>query len=100
MSSRNPEIPHNIERIALHRLRGGREVAANMLHPAGRGTLIKMMAKGWIVRLENQAYQITANGEAALRIKIPTEKKTGLRGAKSHSRKDVDAEVSRSIDLD
>jgi hypothetical protein len=71
MPPRSPSIPHMAERVALQRLSGGGELPATKLHPAAKGTLSKMIFKGWIEGLPGGVYRITAEGRSALTAKIP-----------------------------
>lgn len=70
MPPRASHIPNNNERVALQRLRGGRELPASLLHPAGKLTIRKMTEKGWIMQ-KGCAYCITTAGETALAAHIP-----------------------------
>jgi hypothetical protein len=74
MPARPPHIPHAIERSALQKLMGSQGLSKDRLHPAGKHTLAKMLAKGWIERrseLGGVRYLITPDGEAALKAPIP-----------------------------
>ena len=70
MPSRPAHLPHNIERSALQKLISARKLPLVKLHPAGRTTVDRMVAKGWVQK-DGEEYSITGAGEAALRTKIP-----------------------------
>ena len=72
MAQRDPQIPFNLERVALQKLLSGRELSLTSLHPTGRSTLDGMMKKGWIAKASNN-YVITPAGAAAFKAKIPAK---------------------------
>ena len=77
MPPRASHLPSHLERSALQKLLGGRELSALKLHPTGRQTIKKMIAKGWIeVGSSEQVYRIMQAGEDALRIPLPLRKMT------------------------
>jgi hypothetical protein len=51
---------------------------SSKLHPAGKSTIARMLAKGWIVRQmaagDGVKHLITPAGKAALKTKIPLSK--------------------------
>lgn len=74
MPARPPHLPHAIERSALQKLVGSQGLSKDRLHPAGKHTIAKMLAKGWIERsaeLRGPRYRITPAGEIAFRAPIP-----------------------------
>ena len=79
-TTRRPDhIPHADERSALQRMSAGQRLPLHKLHPAGKKTVARMLATGWI---ESEAgvygvrYLITPVGRAALMAKItPTHAK-------------------------
>jgi hypothetical protein len=78
MPARPSHLPQNVERSALQKLRATQGLASAQLHPAGKGTIAKMVEKGWIEsQLDARAgtrYCITPAGEAALKAKIPADR--------------------------
>jgi hypothetical protein len=69
---RPDHLPSYVERNALLKLRSGHELPLGKLSPTGHSSILKMIAKGWIVRgTASGSYRITPEGEAALRAKIP-----------------------------
>jgi hypothetical protein len=71
---RDPQIPYNLERVALQKLLSGRELTLSELHPTGTTTLDGMVKKGWIVRT-GKTFVITPVGVAAFKAKIPAKAK-------------------------
>jgi hypothetical protein len=78
MPARSGHVPHNLERSALQRMSATRGLPSTQMHPAGKGTIAGMLAKGWIKKQTaaggGLSYLITPAGEAALRAKIPLSK--------------------------
>lgn len=75
MPPRPSHIPHATERTALQKMSRARGLSADKLHPAGKQTIAKMVAKGWIEKhSDGRTYCITANGEAALKRVIPAKR--------------------------
>jgi hypothetical protein len=75
MSARPSHIPHATERTALQKMSPTRGLSADMMHPAGRGTIAGMLAKGWIDRqMDGRTYCITPAGDAALKAVIPVKR--------------------------
>lgn len=76
MAQRPPHIPHSIERAALQKMSAISGLPLAKLHPAGKVTVARMLAKGWIGQdLDGTAggvYRITPAGKAALKEKIPS----------------------------
>ena len=81
MPPRASHLPNYRERIALQKLARG-ELPIVKLHPTGRPTLSKMMAKGWVEQGEaKESYRITPAGHSALKANIPSDRKpTSLAG--------------------
>jgi hypothetical protein len=79
MPPRASHLPHNSERSALQRLRATPGLPLEKLHPAGKQTVAGMLAKGWIeTQLDagsGARYCITPAGEAALKAKIPEDRR-------------------------
>lgn len=74
MAPRDPQIPFNLERIALQKLLSGRELSLSSLHPTGKSTLDGMLKKGWIVRSASK-FVISPAGVSAFKAKIPVKAK-------------------------
>jgi hypothetical protein len=78
MPPRPSHLPHNLERSTLQRMSATQGLPSKQMHPAGRGTIAAMLAKGWIkkqmVTGAGVHYLITPAGEAALKAKIPVAK--------------------------
>ena len=76
MAHRSPEIPQYRERVALQMIRHRKWVPQSVLHPAGEGTILSMLRKGWIERQLGPGgepqFQITEAGKAAIAAKIPS----------------------------
>jgi hypothetical protein len=61
----------------MQKLRAGQQLPLNKLHPAGRLTVVKMVAKGWIEGpLDGGTYRLTDAGASALRATIPERRRT------------------------
>lgn len=76
MPARAPHIPHAIERSALQKLNGPKGLSKEGLYPAGKNTITKMLAKGWIERrpgISGPRYLITPDGAKALKARIPVK---------------------------
>jgi hypothetical protein len=77
MPARASHIPTYRERSALQALVGSDWLPAANLHSAGPSTIINMLTKGWLQRKRDKmfgwTYHITATGEAALRVLIPSK---------------------------
>ena len=75
MPARPSHIPHAMERSTLQRMSPTVGTPSENLHPAGKQTVAKMVAKGWIERQSDArgrpVYCITEAGLAALRATIP-----------------------------
>lgn len=72
MPPRVHHLPSHVERIALLKLRNGAELPLGKLGPTGHRSILKMMAKGWIVPGNASSfYRITLAGDAALRAQMP-----------------------------
>jgi hypothetical protein len=75
MPARPSHIPHAMERSTLQRMSLTIGTPSEKLHPAGRQTVAKMVAKGWIERRSNAqgrtVYCITSLGLEALKAPIP-----------------------------
>jgi len=75
MPPRASHLPNYRERIALQKLARG-ELPIVKLHPTGRPTLSKMIAKGWVEQGEaKESYRITPAGHSALKANIPADRK-------------------------
>ena len=78
MPPRPSHLPHNLERTALQKMSATQGLPLAQLHPAGKQTIARMLAKGWIEGQLNAGggtrYCITPAGEAALKAKIPTDR--------------------------
>ena len=77
MPARPKHIPTYIERSALQWLRSREWDLEENLRPAGPRAIAKMLQKGWIERLpENAArkVRITKKGQAALKVRIPLQR--------------------------
>jgi hypothetical protein len=111
MPARASHIPHNLERTTLQKMNATEGLLVRQLHPAGQGTLNRMLAKGWIEKqMDAKAgarYRITPAGEAALKAKIPdpprrrrgtemTENDRDARGA-CHGRRSRRAAFSEEV---
>jgi hypothetical protein len=76
VAQRPPHLPHSLERTALQKMSAIYGLPLAKLHPAGKGTVARMLAKGWIEQdLDGTAgavYRITPAGKAALKEKIPS----------------------------
>jgi DNA-binding PadR family transcriptional regulator len=76
MPARASHIPHNLERTTLQKMNATHGLSSAQLHPAGKHTIARMIAKGWIEKQMDAnggaRYRITPTGEAALKAKIPT----------------------------
>jgi hypothetical protein len=76
-----PGRPHHIpvyrERSALQSLVEKGWLPAAKLYPAGPSTIFGMLAKGWLQRKRDPTfgwtYRITATGEAAVKVLIPSK---------------------------
>ena len=76
MPIRASHLPHHKERNALQKMSAHGELPLAKLHPTAKITLEKMLAKGWIERGGSpETYSITPVGEAALKAKLPTDRK-------------------------
>ena len=79
MPPRPSHLPHNLERTALQKMSATQGLPLAQLHPAGKQTIARMVAKGWIEReIDASAgakYRITRAGEAALKAKIPGDQR-------------------------
>lgn len=67
-------IPRANERSALQKLMGLRGLSRAGLYPAGKHSIAKMLAKGWIEQragISGTRYFITLDGEKALKAHIP-----------------------------
>jgi DNA-binding PadR family transcriptional regulator len=77
MPVRASHIPHNLERTTLQKMNATEGLLARQLYPVGKGTLDRMLAKGWIEKQTDAKagarYRITPAGEAALKAKIPDD---------------------------
>ena len=76
MPPRPSHLPHNLERTALQKMSATQWLPSAQLHPAGKQTIARMVAKGWIkeqleARSGTRYCCITPAGEAALKAKIP-----------------------------
>jgi hypothetical protein len=75
MPQRPGHIPHANERTALQKLKPGEGLPIEKMHPAGRATVEKMVAKGWLELGSDtrgrRTYCVTAAGQEALRTPIP-----------------------------
>jgi hypothetical protein len=75
MPARPSHIPHTIERSTLQKMSLTVGTPSAQLHPAGKQTVAKMVAKGWIERRSNAqgrpVYCITVAGLEALKAPIP-----------------------------
>lgn len=78
MPPRPKHLPHNIERTALQKLSARHWLPTAHLHPASTKTIEGMLIKGWIdIQMADNGearYRITSEGEAALKLKIPTDR--------------------------
>ena len=78
MPPRPSHLPHNLERTTLQRMSATHGLPSKQMHPAGKITIARMLAKGWIktqmVAGDGVKYLITPAGEAALKAKIPIAK--------------------------
>jgi len=73
VAPRASHLPNYKERIALQKLARG-ELPIAKLHPTGRLTLSKMVAKGCVEQGEGrESYRITPAGHSALKANIPAE---------------------------
>jgi DNA-binding IclR family transcriptional regulator len=70
--ARPSHLPTNSERDALQRLRASGEMTLKALGPTTHRVVLKMIVKGWVEHgSESRTYRITAEGDAALRAKMP-----------------------------
>ena len=76
MAQRPPHIPHNVERTALQNMKGSKWLPEAALYPAQTNTIATMLAKGWIEMHPgpHPKYRITAAGDAALKVTIPSRR--------------------------
>jgi hypothetical protein len=78
MPPRPSHLPQNLERSTLQRMSSTQGLSPKQMHPAGKGTIAAMLAKGWIkkqiVTGAGVHYLITPAGAAALKAKIPLSK--------------------------
>jgi hypothetical protein len=75
MPARSSHIPHATERTALQKMSAIRGLSPDKLHPAGKQTIARMVAKGWIERQpDGRTYCITPAGDNALRTPIPSRR--------------------------
>jgi DNA-binding MarR family transcriptional regulator len=75
MPQRASHIPHHLERTTLQKMNATHWLSSAQLHPAGKHTIARLIAKGWIEKQMDAGgvrYRITPAGEAALKAKIPT----------------------------
>ena len=76
MPARADHLPNHLERIALQKLRTGRELSLRDLGPTSRTTILKLTNKGWIERgAAIGTYRITSLGEEAVRAQLPLQSK-------------------------
>jgi hypothetical protein len=77
VAQRPPHIPHNVERTALQNMKGSEWLPGVALYPAKTNTIATMLAKGWIEMQPGPRpmYRITAAGEAALKVTIPSQRR-------------------------
>jgi hypothetical protein len=75
MPARSAGIPQYRERAALQSIKHRNWVPQAALHPAGEGTIVSMLRKGWIERQPGPGgapqFRITEAGKAAIAARIP-----------------------------
>jgi hypothetical protein len=72
--ARANHLPNHLERVALQKLRTGRELSLRDLEPTSRTTILRLTNKGWIERgLAIGTYRITSLGEHAVRAQLPLQ---------------------------
>lgn len=76
MPARANHLPNHLERVALQKLRTGRELSLRDLAPTSRTTILKLTNKGWIERgAAIGTYRITSLGEEAVQAHLPLQGK-------------------------
>jgi hypothetical protein len=75
MPARPSHIPDAAERSTLQRMSLAVRTPSEKMHTAGKQTIAKMAAKGWIERESDvrgrPLYRITASGQEVLKAPIP-----------------------------
>jgi hypothetical protein len=74
--ARASHLPNYQQRNVLSKLSSGRELTAAQLYPPEATVLIKMVAKGWIERVGQNSFRITALGKSALKAPLPDRQST------------------------